>query len=189
MYKCLPKNSFQDREGYVIVAIRKEDLEPIRLWRNSQVDILRQKVQISLKEQQDYYHQAIWPTFIQLQPKQILFSFLFNQECIGYGGLTNIDWESSRAEVSFLVDPARIENEAGYQQDFSHFLKLLSVVAFDTLNLHRLFTETFAFRKEHIAILEKAGFQHEGVLREHVRKRNQWCDSILHGLLAEERMP
>ena len=24
---------------------------------------------------------------------------------IGYGGLTNIDWGSRRAEVSFLVDP------------------------------------------------------------------------------------
>lgn len=189
MYKCLPKNSFHDRDGYAIVAIRKEDLEPIRLWRNSQVDILRQKVQISQKEQQEYYHQAIWPTFIQLQPKQILFSFLFDHVCIGYGGLTNIDWESSRAEVSFLVDPLRLDNETGYLRDFSHFLELLYVVAFDTLNLHRLFTETFAFRKDHIAILEKAGFKLEGVLREHVRKRNQWCDSILHGLLADEREP
>lgn len=186
MYKCLPKNCFEDRDHYKIVTIRQEDLESIRIWRNAQVETLRQKVQITPQEQRDYFQQTIWPSFIQLQPKQLLFSFLLNGTCIGYGGLTNLDWDALRGEVSFLVDPARLENSRVYAQDFSHFLGLLCIVAFDTLNLHRLFTETYAFRTHHLTILEKFGFKHEGLLREHVFKRNQWIDSVIHGLLAEE---
>ena len=39
----------------------------------------------------------------------------------------------------------------------SHYLALLSKVAFDYLNLHRLFAETFAFRENHLKILATAG--------------------------------
>ncbi len=186
MYRCLKKNNFQDREGYQLITIREEDLESIRLWRNAQIEILRQKGPISAQEQSDYFHHVIWPTFVQQQPHQILFSYLYHRTCIGYGGLTHLDWEAYRAEVSFLVNPIRVQNTACYQQDFTHFLALLCHVAFDDLNLHRLFTETFAFRHLHIAILEKFGFRHEGTLRDHIYKKRRWHHSFIHGYLAGE---
>jgi RimJ/RimL family protein N-acetyltransferase len=186
MYKCLKKNSFKDHHGYQLVPIREEDIELIRFWRNAQLEVLRQKAVISFEEQQLYFQQVVWPTLIQQYPSQLLFSFLLNLDCIGYGGLTNIDWESSRAEVSFLVNPMRAENAHNYTCDFMHFLALLCQVAFGDLHLHRLFTETFAFRVEHIHILENFGFKREGVLREHVFKRNGWHDSVMHGFLFEE---
>lgn len=186
MYKCLSKNVFKDLEGYQLIAIRSEDIEQIRLWRNAQIEVLRQNHEISAQEQQSYFQKNIWPTFQYLQPKQILFSFLFHQTCIGYGGLTNIEWKALRAEVSFLVDPLRVKDKNNYAQDYNHFLKLLCQVAFQELHLHRLFTETFAFRIDHIQILEKFGFIQEGRLREHIFKNEQWQDSIMHGLLAQE---
>ena len=48
--------------------------------------------------------------------------------------------EARRAEVSFLVEPHRVENEAGYASDFTHYLNLLCQAAFKELKLHRLFT-------------------------------------------------
>jgi RimJ/RimL family protein N-acetyltransferase len=186
MYKCLNKKDFKDQDGYQLITIRQEDVELIRLWRNAQMDILRQKVEISPEEQQNYFQKVIIPTFSEEQPKQILFSFLLHDECIGYGGGTNIDWDSRRAEVSFLVNPARAANLDCYAQDFTHFLDLLCQVAFEELHLHRLFTETFSFRVEHMYILEKFGFQREGILREHIYKRHQWDDSVMHGLLSGE---
>lgn len=186
MYKCLKIKVFEGWNGYQLIVIRPEDRELIRLWRNAQMDILRQKVEISPEEQQKYFQSAIVPTFIEEQPKQILFSFLLDKECIGYGGLTNIDWDSGRAEVSFLVNPARASDLNHYTRDFTHFLNLLCQVAFEELHLHRVFTETFSFRVEHMHLLEKFGFQREGVLREHIYKRNQWYDSVMHGLLSEE---
>ncbi len=186
MYQCLGNKDFSDSEGYRIIPIREEDRELIRLWRNAQMNVLRQVKFISASEQQLYFQQVILPSFAQQQPKQILLSFLLNETLIGYGGLTNLDWAARRAEVSFLVEPHRMENKEGYASDFTHFLNLLCQVTFKELKFHRLFTETFAFRKEHIAILENFGFAKEGILREHVFKGNQWVDSIMHGLLAGE---
>jgi RimJ/RimL family protein N-acetyltransferase len=183
MYTCLAKNSSEDLSGYRLVAIRQEDIESIRIWRNAQIEVLRQNTPISTGQQQAYFHEQIFPTFTHRQPKQILFSYLLENELIGYGGLTHIDWEVQRAEISFLANPRRVKDPSLYQSDFSHFLKLISKVAFEDLHLHRLFTETFAFRKAHMKILEQAGFQKEGILREHVYKNGQWFDSVMHGLL------
>lgn len=186
MYKCLKRNQLDSRLGYQFVPVRQEDLELIRLWRNDQMDVLRQKVIISPQEQKSYFQTIIFPNFSHHQPKQILFSYLYEKACIGYGGLTHLDWEASHAEVSFLMKTERTRDASLYEQDFTQFLALLYRVAFEDLNLHRLFTETFAFRKAHIAILEKCGFQLEGVLRDHIFKQGTWHHSLIHGLLKGE---
>lgn len=185
-YQCLKQTAFKDEAGYQLVTIRESDIEKIRLWRNEQMDVLRQQNKISSVEQKTYFEQVIWPTLQSRQPVQILFSFLYQDECIGYGGLTNLDWFSRRAEVSFLLDTRRLENASLYAKDYQHFLFLLCQVAFKELGMHRIYTETFSFRDAHIKVLEDFGFKREGVLREHIFKRSQWYDSIMHGLLAGE---
>jgi RimJ/RimL family protein N-acetyltransferase len=185
VYKCLKENSFK-KDDYQIVAIRQQDIENIRIWRNAQIDVLRQKHILTFEAQQQYFQKYVWPTFQQENPLQILFSFLFQNKCIGYGGLTYLDWENARAEVSFLVDPLRAEDDALYQQDFAHFLALLCDVSFKHLHLHRLFSETYAFRQSTLEVFKQLGFKQEGILREHVYKQGKWVDSIMHGLLAKE---
>ncbi|MBA3722718.1 MAG: GNAT family N-acetyltransferase [Parachlamydiaceae bacterium] len=186
MYKCLKKDSILDKVGYQLVPIRQEDMEAIRVWRNAQIDILRQNVPISKEEQQEYFSKHILPIFEHEFPKQILFSFLYKGTCIGYGGLTGISWESRRAEVSFLLDPKRVKDIHQYHTDFLCFLNLLSQVAFKELHFHRLFTETFSFRDDHIKVLEEFGFKFEGTLKEHIYKKGDWYHSLMHGLLARE---
>lgn len=186
MYKCLKKQSYEDSEGYQLVPVRPEDIEAIRVWRNDQIDVLRQTKVISPEEQVLYYQQFVWPLFGLERPRQILFSLLFDQKCIGYGGLTNIDWESWRGELSFLVDPVRAKNVPVYISDFRHFLSFIVQVAFNELKFNRLVAETFVFRQETIECLKDFGFKKEGRLRKHVFKRNQWVDSVLLGLLASD---
>jgi hypothetical protein len=36
--------------------------------------------------------------------ESLLFSFLKNGECIGYGGLVHINWIDQNAEISFMID-------------------------------------------------------------------------------------
>ncbi len=182
----MSKQHFYDNVGYSISTIRPIDIESIRIWRNAQVDVLRQKKSISTEDQMTYFAHVIWPSMTESFPKQILFSYFFEEQLIGYGGLTHMDWEAKRAEVSFLVTPERIANPKLYQSDFSHFLKLLAQVAFKELKFHRLFTETYAFRKDHLEVIESVGFKLEGILRDHVFEKNQWFDSLMHGLLSKE---
>lgn len=186
MYKCLSKNTFRDKQGYQLTSLRLSDIQLIRQWRNSQVDILRQVGQLSVDDQIQYYENVVKPSFEEIKPRQILFSFLLNDDCIGYGGLTYIDWNSKRGEVSFLVNSTRVQDKNQYRMDFIHFLNLLCEVSFNELNFHRIYTEVYAFRKEHLEILEEFGFKLEGILKEHVYQNEEWIDSLLHRLLAKE---
>lgn len=186
MYRCLKENSFEDGSGYQLVSIRPEDSELIRQWRNAQIGVLRQSREITAAEQNAYFQKVILPSFQLEKPDQILFSFLCSEQCIGYGGLTHIDWQNSRAELSFLLEPNRAQDHFLYQRDFEHFLKLLYKIAFHKLQLHRLVAETYAFRDETINLLEQLGFKREGILREHVWKQNAWTHSVMLGLLETE---
>jgi RimJ/RimL family protein N-acetyltransferase len=156
-YDCLQKNLFV--EGlYKLLPIRYEDIFLIREWRNEQMDVLRQDKLLTTEDQELYYQEFIMPTFSQPKPKLILFSFLYQDACIGYGGLTHIEWDNRRAEVSFLLATERARNAEIYQKEFRIFLLLLKKIAFEDLRFHELFTETFDMRPKHIAILEDEGF-------------------------------
>ena len=102
-YEFLHKEkSYFHFKQYYITPIRKKDIQSIRKWRNEQLDVLRQKKPISVKEQSIYYNKIIKKSFQQKKPSIILFSFLFKKKCIGYGGLVHINWKEKQAEVSFL---------------------------------------------------------------------------------------
>ena len=166
-----------------IRPIHADDIEAIRQWRNAQLDVLRQPRPISPEEQERYFATYIWSTMGAARPSQILVSYFDGGRHIGYGGLVHIAWEHKRAEVSFLLDPARAADPARYRADFIAFLKLIQDLAFHGHGLQRLYTETYAMRTEHMAVLEAAGFEREGVMRRHVLIGGRPVDSIIHGCL------
>lgn len=182
-YSCLKSKEFHHKD-YSICSIREQDIMSIRVWRNLQIDVLRQKSLISEEQQKRYFDSVIWPTFEQDNPNQILVSFFKHGELIGYGGLVHISWEDKRAEVSFLVDPERHIPEI-YEEDFSAFLTLVGSMAFSDLGFYRIFTETYDIRELHISILEKNNFQREGIMRKHVLIHGERIDSIIHGCINE----
>jgi len=184
-YNCLQKNVYL-QDSYSIFPIRHDDIQVIRLWRNDQLTILRQKKLLSEQEQEDYFKNVTKKTFNAKNPNCILFSFLLGDECIGYGGLVHIDWNSKTAEISFLNETKRSNKPKIYEQDFAIFLKLIFQVAFLDLNFNKLTTETYEFRNLTIKILENYGFRLEGRLKNHVLKEGKYFDSILHGLLKED---
>lgn len=171
--------------SYAIRTIQPSDIEHIRQWRNAQMDVLRQKKEISRAEQIAYYEKQIWPSLDDANPQNVLLACLFNDQLIGYGGLVHVDWENQRAEVSFLLDPARTRDPKGYGYDFLAFLSLIKTLAFDDLKLQRLYTETYATRRHHISILEAADFSLEGVLRRHVVLDGRPVDSLIHACLND----
>lgn len=183
-WQCLRQQHFE-RGAYAIDPVRPEHIERIRLWRNAQLEVLRQAAPILPAEQEAYFAEKIWPTMAAAKPANILMGLSCEGRLIGYGGLVHISWRDDRAELSFLVDDARAADPGQYARDFTAFLALARLMAFGDLGLHRLFTETYAMRRHHISILEAAGFQREGLLREHVRIGDAFVDSIMHGLVRE----
>ena len=169
----------------VLRAIRREDLEPIRRWRNVQLEVLRQAAPLSPDDQQRYWEQVLEPEFARPQPRQILLAAVERGALAAYGGLVHIDWSSARAEVSFLAPPETSADLPRYAALFTGFLAALKRLAFDELGLHRLFTETYDLRPHHIAVLEAAGFALEGRMVDHVRIGGRFVDSLLHGCVRD----
>lgn len=179
-FTCLSKKCFSLPHSTVcLVPLHLEDMELIRRWRNEQVQILRQQHQITKEEQLRYWKETLLPLAALKHPPQILFAIEDEGTFIGYCGLTNIDWSSSRCELSFLLDTAISEQGAEFRNVFSLCLQLLEYVAFKEMRLHRFVAEVFAFRKGVIAFLKSFGFSEEGRLRRHVVKGNKEFDSVL----------
>ena len=168
---------------YSLVVLRKQDIQNIRKWRNDQINVLRQKIPLTKESQLKYYTNIIKKSFYKNKPDQILFSFLYNENCVGYGGLVHMDWSSNRGEVSFVSDTNRTKSKIIYQKDFSIFLKLIFKIAFDDMNLNKLTTETYDIRPWTIHVLENLGFKREGRLKKHILIGSKLYDSLLHAKL------
>ncbi|WP_460608396.1 GNAT family N-acetyltransferase [Hymenobacter terrigena] len=185
-YRPLPQAEYR-YGAYRLIPIRYDDREPIRAWRNAQLEVLRQAAPLTAEQQDTYFQRVVLPLFEQEKPGQLLFSLLHEDKLVAYGGLVHLSWPDLRAEVSFLVEPARAADAATYRQDFLAHLRLLGQVAFEGLKFNRLFTETYDIRPAHIAILEEAGFQLEGRLRQHIQLApGTFTDSLMHGQLAAD---
>ncbi|WP_053226924.1 GNAT family N-acetyltransferase [Solirubrobacter soli] len=171
--------------SYAVRRIAREDMEAIRVWRNAQMPVLRQAEEISPEQQQRYFEQAIEPTFSQQEPRQVLVTLLEDDEPIGYGGLTNLDWSKGEGELSFLVAPERAGDPETYERDFRAFLALVvDGVALTDLGLRRVFTETYDIRPHHVAILEGFGFAREGRLEARTTIDGRDVDSLMHGYVG-----
>lgn len=139
-----------------LYPLEKEYLSKLKEWRNAQMKILRQFIPLT------DFHQERWHSHLKEDPTQVLFALMFKEnkklKFIGYCGITNIDFKNRRGEISFLINPARVRKKEIYKKDFWAVLCMLCQYSFGELNLNKIFTETFDFRKEHIKILEEFGF-------------------------------
>ena len=176
-YKVLNNQIFSS-EKFAIVPIRMEDRHVIRKWRNEQIFHLRQNKVLSEEDQDTYFNTVVKSIFSQDHPNQILFSYLEDGECIGYGGLVHINWVDKNAEISFLTKTTIKGTE--YEFHMSTFMSLLDKVAFVALNFHKVFTYTFDVRPEIYPILEKNGFKREAVLKEHCLFNGEFKDVVIH---------
>ena len=184
-YRCLNKQQYS-RNNYSIVPIREKDLLFIKDWRNEQIEFLRQTKPLTEKDQIKYYKNVISKAFDETKPDQILFSFLLNEKCIGYGGFVHIDWNSQSAEVSFLSDTNRVKKDEQYSEDFNNFLKLIFIVAFEEIHFNRLHTETFEIDPLTIKLLENFEFKFNRRLKKHVLINGKYFDSLIHTYLKRD---
>ncbi|MFC7668495.1 hypothetical protein ACFQT0_14770 [Hymenobacter humi] len=75
IYRPLPQAEYR-WENYRLIPIRYEDREPIRAWRNAQLEVLRQAEPLTAEQQDAYFQRVVLPLFEQEKPGQLLFSLL-----------------------------------------------------------------------------------------------------------------
>ena len=166
-----------------IVPIRYEDRLDIMEWRNKQIFHLRQEKPLTAEDQEHYFSKVVSSLFGQSHPSQILFSYLQNGICIGYGGLVHINWKDRHAEISFLLK-TEIQGDL-FAFHWKAFLNMIQKVAFEELGLHKIFTYAFDVRPWLYQIFEDAGFEREATLKEHSFIEGSWKDVVIHRKIAE----
>jgi len=154
-YNCLIQNEFKALD-HKIIPIRYEDRLDIMKWRNEQMYHLRQVKPLTEIDQEKYFRKTVSDLFDQEKPKQILFSFLKNGKCIGYGGLVHINWIDKNAEISFITN-TELEKDY-FSKYWTIFLNLIEQVAFKELNLFKIFTYAYDLRPLLYVILEDSGY-------------------------------
>lgn len=185
LYNVLSQQVFESGQ-YSIVPIRDEDRFDIMKWRNEQIYHLRQNKPLTEEDQNYYFEHVVSKLFNEEKPNQILFSYLKDEVCIGYGGLVHINWMDQHAEVSFIMD-TDLETSS-FEFHWSTYLQLITQLAFDELGLHKLFTYAFDLRPHLYKVLEKAAFKYEATLKEHCKFNNNFIDVVVHFKLNNKRL-
>lgn len=176
-YKVLNKQVFSSG-SYSIVPIRIEDKYAIMKWRNEQIYHLRQNKPLTEEDQDAYFENIVAKLFDQERPNQILFSYLEDGKCIGYGGLVHINWTDKNAEISFIMDTALETDFFSFHWDT--YLGLIEEVAFEQINLHKIFTYSFDLRPKLYEALECTGYEKEARLKEHCFFDGKFIDVLIH---------
>jgi RimJ/RimL family protein N-acetyltransferase len=105
-----------------------------------------------------------------------------NWRLIGNSSFFNFDWLARSAEVGIMIGDKTVWNQ-GYGGEV---ITLMLRHGFETLNLNRVYLRVYAENKRAIRTYEKAGFVHEGRMRQAVYKHGKYNDVLYMSVLREE---
>jgi diamine N-acetyltransferase len=101
---------------------------------------------------------------------------------IGNLAFTNIDWRNRSSEFGIMIGDKTYWDQ-GYGTEA---VCLLVKHGFNTLNLNRIFLHVFENNPRAIRAYEKAGFVHEGRLRQAEYKDGKYIDVLVMSMLKTE---
>ena len=102
-------------------------------------------------------------------------------ELIGKCILLSFDKQNLHAEIGYLL------NREYWRKGLMHqAISAIVDFAFNTLKLHRIEADVDAENVGSLALLEKLGFQREGLFRERWNVYGRWDDSVMLGLLKSD---
>ncbi|MGB5024641.1 MAG: GNAT family protein [Saprospiraceae bacterium] len=100
---------------------------------------------------------------------------------IGTIGLYEINFRHQRAIWRIRLDPTR--QGKGYAKES---INLLLNYGFNTLNLNKIISDSFADNEAIVNLTLKLGFKKEGILKAHYFHKGEFRDAIQFGLLRTE---
>lgn len=108
---------------------------------------------------------------------------LMTGDYLGQCDLMNMTDYSRKAELAIVLGPEH--QGKGYGGEA---IELLLELAFDHLNLNRVYLRVHEQNARALACYERAGFVREGVLREDAFSRGEYHDIIIMGILRADWM-
>lgn len=106
---------------------------------------------------------------------------LDDDRLVGDIGLDGVNWVQGDSIVGISIYPP--EWSKGYGTDA---MRVILGYAFQVLNLRRVSLDVFSYNPRAVRSYEKAGFRHEGRLRNFLNRDGQRYDLIFMGILRTE---
>ncbi|MBI5031127.1 MAG: GNAT family N-acetyltransferase [Chloroflexi bacterium] len=146
--------------------MRLSDASPAQMW------TIKQTTEFIEKE------------FETESPTMFAFSIWTREDnrIVGEIDLSGINWASGESIVGISIGD-RNDWGKGYGTDA---MRVILRFAFDELNLHRVFLNTFEYNPRAIRSYEKCGFKHEGRQRRVLNRDGKRWDILYMGILREE---
>ncbi|QDY84989.1 GNAT family N-acetyltransferase [Paenibacillus polymyxa] len=168
--------SLEDGEALLALRLRNRDS-------HAPYEPLYEDLFFTLEKQQDYIRQRLRQAE---EDRGYLFGiFLLKQEhLIGYISISNlVRGVGQFADVGYMMD----QQEQG-KGHMTAALKLIVQYAFRALSLHRLQAGTLLHNNRSQRVLQKCGFQPEGIARKLVQIQGEWQDHQMFAILAEDNV-
>jgi RimJ/RimL family protein N-acetyltransferase len=165
-------------------AYEKSDLDAVMKWVNDEevTDLLGGEMlvyPVSSIAEAKFIEAAAAPSDKQ---KTFVIETLTEPRYIGSISFNTIDWQSRHASIGIVIGDKSLWGK-GHGTDA---MRVLMRLAFDKMNLHRLYLDVHDYNARAIASYEKCGFKREAVLREHHFARGKFHDTIMMGILESE---
>ena len=162
------------RQWYQLRSESRRFLEPWEpTWRGDELTESSFRARVIRNEQEFSSGQAV-PLFVFERAEKTLL-----------GGLT-VGYIRRGAAQCCMIGYWMGERHAGQGHMFGA-LKLVIPYIFSSLQLHRIEAACIPDNTRSIRLLEKAGFQREGYLREYLKINGEWRDHVMFSLLAADR--
>jgi len=114
--------------------------------------------------------------------KHFVIETLAEPRYIGAISFNVIDWRNRSAGLGIVIGDKSVWGK-GYGTDA---MRVLMRLAFDKMNLHRLWLHVHDYNPRAIASYEKCGFKREGILRQEHFAQGKYHDTIVMGILEDE---
>jgi ribosomal-protein-alanine N-acetyltransferase len=168
----LRPSSMEDAEGMFAML---SDPESMKYWSDAPITDISDAIRVLGEdiESDAKGHSMCWSATLKGQDKMI-------GKCI----LFNFNQKNHRAEIGFILN--RDYWRRGLTQQA---LEAVIGFAFNTLKVHRIEADVDPENAGSLGILEKLGFEREGLFRDRWYLNDEWVDSVMLGLLNPHTAP
>ncbi|MEW5974456.1 MAG: GNAT family protein [Acidobacteriota bacterium] len=178
----IPSKASSAVAGVHLRAFEKEDLDRIVRWVNDEA--ITRFLSDALIYPVSRADEARWLESVSMSNHRdkVFAVETEGHDLIGSIGLHAINWVERKAELGVMIGEKRYWNR-GYG---SAAVNAVLRIAFEKMNLNRVFLRVHENNTRAIRVYEKCGFQREGLLREDHYFGRRYYDTILMGMLRKE---
>ena len=164
-------------------AIERQDLPLFVAWLNDPEVRQHLLVNISLSQaQEDGWFDRMLARPLEEQPLGIEVRTPEGWRLVGNCSFFDLDWRNRCCEIGIFIGDQEYWGR-GYG---TQVMRLMLKYGFNTLNLNRVYLRVYESNPRGINCYEKAGFRHEGRLRQAIFQDGRYIDLLMMSVIRSE---